>query len=136
MQSSEWTLQADIGIRDADKDWPRVPAAIYPTEPEEVWRLKLVALQTLQLLHHQQQGEDEDARPCHPHYKLDQASSLLSTGTSFSYSPKIINMKTDHGEVAPKCKLTALSLETSAGIWLYSWRGSDLTETYMQHTSV
>ncbi|CAM4374785.1 unnamed protein product [Lepidochelys olivacea] len=41
---------------------------------------QLVALQTLQLLHHQQQGED--ARPCHPHYKLDQASSLLSTGMS------------------------------------------------------
>uniref|UniRef100_A0A8C0JDK9 Deleted in lymphocytic leukemia 7 n=1 Tax=Chelonoidis abingdonii TaxID=106734 RepID=A0A8C0JDK9_CHEAB len=39
---------------------------------------QLVALQTLQLLHHQQQGED--ARACHPHYKLDQASPLLSIG--------------------------------------------------------
>ncbi|KAM7177658.1 leukemia-associated protein 7 [Macrochelys suwanniensis] len=39
-----------------------------------------VALQTLQLLHQQQQGED--ARACHPHYKLDQASPPLSTGMS------------------------------------------------------
>uniref|UniRef100_A0A8C3FP47 Deleted in lymphocytic leukemia 7 n=1 Tax=Chrysemys picta bellii TaxID=8478 RepID=A0A8C3FP47_CHRPI len=48
---------------------------------------QLVALQTLQLLHHQQQGED--ARACHPHYKLDQASPPLSTGM---YGPALHDM--------------------------------------------
>uniref|UniRef100_A0A674KC89 Deleted in lymphocytic leukemia 7 n=1 Tax=Terrapene triunguis TaxID=2587831 RepID=A0A674KC89_9SAUR len=64
---------------------------------------QLVALQTLQLLHHQQQGED--ARACHPHYKLDQASPPLSTGM---YGPAL-RAASKTSEEEEECGSQALS---------------------------